>query len=39
MNDLLYEAQLILDRAEDTLEDAKLLLESDRILAATNRTY
>lgn len=39
MNHLLYEAQLFLDRAEDTVEDAEIILKMDMILAAANRAY
>ena len=39
MNDWLYEAQLYLERAEDTLQDAAQILKMGLILAAVNRTY
>jgi len=39
MNDWLYEAQLYLERAEDTLQDAEQILKMGLILAAVNRTY
>lgn len=39
MNSLLHEAQLMLDRAEDTLEDAETILKMNMVLAAVNRTY
>lgn len=39
MNHLLYEAQSILDRAADTLEEAEAILKMEMILAAANRTY
>lgn len=38
-NHLFYEAQLILDRAEDTLKEAETILKMDMVLAAANRTY
>ena len=39
MNDLLYEAQLLIDKAEDALDDAEYLIKSSRIFGAANRTY
>lgn len=39
MNHLLIEAQKALDRTEDTLKEARTLLESDLPLGAANRVY
>ena len=39
MNHLLYEAQLILDRAEDSLEYAETNLKLDITIIAANRAY
>lgn len=39
MNDWLYEAQLYLERANDTLQDAEQILKIGLTLAAVNRTY
>ncbi len=39
MNNWLYEAQLVLDRAEDTLHDAEQILKIGLILATVNRSY
>lgn len=39
MNDWLYEAQLYLERAEDTLQDAEQIHQIGLTLAAVNRTY
>jgi uncharacterized protein (UPF0332 family) len=39
MNDLVDEAQLILDRVKGTPEDAEAILQMDMTLAGVSRTY